>query len=61
VNTASSLILIRVSFLTSTTVVAGVNALLPLLSLTTEAVLSALPLPLADIMIVCICPVALYT
>jgi hypothetical protein len=63
VNTADSLILMRVSFFSSTTVivVTSVSISLPLLSLVTDAVSSALPLPLVDMMIICVRPVALYT
>jgi hypothetical protein len=64
VNTAGSLILIRVSFFNFITViiVAGVSTLSPPLLLIIDAVSSALPLFLADIMmIVCVCPVAFYT
>jgi hypothetical protein len=62
VNTANSLILIRVSFFNFTTmmVVADVNIFLSLLLLVTDAVSFALSLLLVNIIIVYIRPVALY-
>jgi hypothetical protein len=62
VNIADSLTLIRVSFFNFITViiVTGVSISLPPLSLVTDAVSSALPLSLADIITVYVCPVALY-
>jgi hypothetical protein len=60
VNITGSLILIRISFLTFIIVVAGVSTPSSLLLFITEVVSSALSLPLADIMIVCVCSVALY-
>jgi hypothetical protein len=63
VNTADSLILIRISFFSSIimVVMTSVSALSSLLSLVINTVSSALPLPLADMMIVCVRPVAPYT
>jgi hypothetical protein len=63
VNTADSLTLMRVSFFSSTIVmvIADISTLLFLLSLVTDIVSSALPLLLADMMTVCIYPVALCT
>jgi hypothetical protein len=63
VNIASSLTLMRVSFFNSiiVVVVAGVSIPLSLLLLMTNATSSALPLPLADMMTVCVYPVAPYT
>jgi hypothetical protein len=60
VNIVSSLILMRVSFLTSTTVVVGINVLSFSLLFITKAVLSALLLPLVNIMIVCVYPIVFY-
>jgi hypothetical protein len=63
VNTAGSLILMKVSFFNFiiVVVVIGVSTLLFLLLLIINAVSSALPLSLADIMTNCVYPVALYT
>ena len=62
INTADSLTLIRVSFFSSITVVivTNVNIFSPSLSLVIDAVSSALPLSLADMIIVYVRPVALY-